>query len=145
MPSSSLGAPPVSSEEPGVQPLDKELDLGLEADDEGDGKKNQPGGDNSIIDLQEVEILQGIVNPGPGRRPPTMPKSGDKWDSAHLNGSGSSDSSGEDLDAKGVKNKKKGVTPTKAASNLSQWAEEDIDVVHQYRYKTDVDRFQMYR
>ena len=41
-------------------------------------------------------------------------------------------------------NKKKGATPTKAASNTSQWAEEDIDVVWQYRYMMDVDHFQMY-
>ena len=144
-PSSSLGAPPVGGEEPGAQPLDEELDLGLEADDKGDGEKNQPGGDDSAIDLQEVEILQGIVNPGAGGQPLTMPKSGDKRGSAHLDSSLSSDSSGEDLDAKGIKNKKKGATPTKVASNPSQWAEEDIDIVRQYRYKMDLDCFQTYR
>ena len=144
MPNSSLGAPPVSHEKPGTQPLDDELDLGLEADDKGDGKKNQPG-DDSIIDLQELEILLGIVNPGPGSQPLAMPKSGNKQGSAHLDCSGFSNSSGKDLDAKGVMNKKKGATPTKAASNTSQWAEEDIDVVWQYRYMTDMDRFQMYR
>ena len=143
-PSSSLGAPPVGSEEPGAQPLNKELDLGLEANNEGDREKNQPGGDDSVIDLQEVKILQGIVNPGPSRQPPTMPKLGDKQGLGHLNGSGSSDSSGEDLDAKGIKNKKKGATPTKAASNPSQWTDEDIDIVRQYRYKTDMDHFKMY-
>ena len=42
-------------------------------------------------------------------------------------------------------NKKKGVTPTKVASNTSQWAEEDIDVVRQYHYMTDVDHFQTYQ
>ena len=53
-PSSSLGAPPVGSEEPGAQPLNEELDLGLEADDKGDGEKNQPGSDDSVIDLQDL-------------------------------------------------------------------------------------------
>ena len=94
--------------------------------------------------LLTSKILQGIVNPGPGGQPPTMPKSGKKWDLAHLDGSGFSNSSGEDLDAKGVKNKKKGVMPTKTASNTSQWAEEDIGIVRQYRYMTDMDRFQTY-
>ena len=42
-------------------------------------------------------------------------------------------------------NKKKGAMPTKAASKTSQWAEEDIDVIRQYRYMTDVDCFQTYR
>ena len=41
--------------------------------------------------------------------------------------------------------KKKGSTPTKAPiSHPSQWAEEDIDVVRQTRYKTDLQRFQTY-
>ena len=71
----------------GCSPLDEELDLGLEADNEGDGEKNPPG-DDSVVDLQELEILQGIVNPSPGGQPPTTPKSGKKWGSAHLNGSG---------------------------------------------------------
>ena len=35
--------------------------------------------------------------------------------------------------------------PTKMASNTSQWIEEDIDVVHQIRYKTDRDQFQTYQ
>ena len=35
--------------------------------------------------------------------------------------------------------------PTKMASNISQWTEEDINVVHQIRYKTDLDRFQTYQ
>ena len=41
--------------------------------------------------------------------------------------------------------KKKGSTSTKASvSHPSQWAEEDIDVVRQTRYKTDLQRFQTY-
>ena len=118
VPSSSLGAPPVSREKPGAQPINDELDLGLEADDVGDGKKNQPD-DDSIINLQEPEILQGIVNPGPSSQPLATPKSGDKWGLANLDGSTFSNSSGEDLDTKGIMNKKKGATPTKAASNTS--------------------------
>ena len=52
----------------------------------------------------------------------------------------------EDLDAKGARPKKKGLTPTKAPiSHPSQWAEEDIDVVRQTHYKTDLQHFQTYR
>ena len=36
------------------------------------------------------------------------------------------------------------MTPTKA-SHPSQWRDEDIDVVCQIRYKTDLKRFQTYR
>ena len=61
-------------------------------------------------------------------------------------GSASSDSSVEDLDAKGARPKKKGSTPTKVPiSHPSQWAEEDIDIVRQTCYKTDLQRFQTYR
>ena len=50
------------------------------------------------------------------------------------------------MDAKGACSKKKGSTPTKAPiSHPSQWAEEDIDVVRQTRYKTDLQCFQTYR
>ena len=51
----------------------------------------------------------------------------------------SSDLSVEDLDTKGVRNKKKGMMPTKAAPNPSQWSDEDIDIVCQYRYQMDID------
>ena len=41
--------------------------------------------------------------------------------------------------------KKKGSTPTKAkVSHPGQWAEEDIDVMLQTRYKTDLQHFQTY-
>ena len=50
------------------------------------------------------------------------------------------------MDTKGARPKKKGSTPTKAPiSHPSQWAEEDIDVVRQTHYKTDLQRFQTYR
>ena len=71
------------------------------SNDEGHGEKDQPG-DDSVIDFWEVEILKGIINPGADNQPPTAPKSGNKQGPAQLNGSGSSDSSGEDLDAKGI-------------------------------------------
>ena len=144
VPSSSLCVPPANDEEPMSWPLGEELDLGLKANDEGDGEKNQPGGDDSVINLQEIEILQGIVNLGPSQEPLSMPKMGDNWSSAHLDGSSSSDSSGEDLDAKGIRIKKKWAMSTKATSNPRQWSEEDIDVVCQYHYKSDKDRFQIY-
>ena len=44
-----------------------------------------------------------------------------------------------------MKSNKKVLTPTKAAPNPSQWTKEDIDVMHHYCYKTDIDRFQTYR
>ena len=131
VPSSSLGAPPASNEEHGSQPLEEDLDMGLEANDKGDGEKDQPGND-SLINLGEVKILKGIINPGADDQLPTAPKSGNKQGSAHLDGgSGSSDLSGKDLDAKGIRSKKKGATPTKVMSNPSQWTNEYIDVVHQ--------------
>ena len=93
-----------------------------------------------------MEILKGIVKPGTNDQVPIMPKSGEKWGSGHLNGSVCSDSSGEDLDAKDARNRKKGSTPVKVgSSNTSQWTEEDIDVVHQIHYKTDLDQFQTYQ
>ena len=145
-PSSSLGTPPLDGEEPEMLPLDEDLDEGLEAEDKGDGDKDQLEGNDSIIDASELEILKGIVNPGANDEVPTMPKSGEKQGSGHLDGSVGSDLSGEDLDTKDARNKKKGFTPTKVGSaNTSQWTEEDIDVVHQIRYKTDLDRFQTYR
>ena len=50
------------------------------------------------------------------------------------------------MDAKGARPKKKGLTPTKApVSHPSQWAEEDIDIVRQTRYKMDLQHFQTYR
>ena len=75
-----------------------------------------------------------------------MPKAGDKRGPSHLEGgSASSDSSVEDLDTKGARPKKKGSTPTKAlGSHPSKWMDEDIDVVHQTRYKTDLQHFQTY-
>ena len=84
---------------------------------------------------KELEILQGILVQSQSQKPPLMPKSGDKWGLSQLDGSGSSESSGEDLDAKGIKSKKKGLTPTKATPNPSQWTADDIDVVHQYWYR----------
>ena len=145
MPRCALGTPPANDEECGSQPLDEDLDMGLKADDEGDGERDQPG-DDSMIALVEIEILKGIINPGIDDQPPTAPKSGNKRGLTHLDGSSSSsDSSDEDLDAKGIQSKKKGVTPTKVTSNPSQWTEEDIDIVCQIRYKTDLDCFQTYQ
>ena len=102
-------------------------------------------GDELEIDPEEVKMLKQIIKPAAGGQPSTAPKSGDKWGSTHLNGgSGSSDSSGEDLDAsRGARAKKKMSMPTKA-SHPNQWSEDDIDIVHQIRYKTDLQRFQTY-
>ena len=91
-------------------------------------------------------MLKQIIKPAAGGQPSTAPKLGDKRGSTHLDGSsGSSDSSGEDLDAsRGTQTKKKTLTPTKA-SHPNQWSEDDIDIVRQIRYKTDLQCFQTYR
>ena len=145
-PSSSLSAAPVEDEEHGSQLGDDHLDLGQEVDDEGDGEKDLAG-DETLPDTSELELLQEIIDPAAHDQPPSVPKSGDKRGPSHLDGgSASSDSSVEDLDTKGVCPKKKGSTPTKASgSHPSQWTDEDIDVVHQTRYKTDLQHFQTYR
>ena len=144
-PSSSLGVAPDEDEEHGSLLGDDHLDMGQEADDEGEGEKD-PTGDETLPDPSELELLQGIINPAAHNQLPPAPKSGDKRGPSHLDGgSASSDSSVEDLDAKGACPKKKGSTPMKASvSHPSQWAEEDIDVVRQTRYKTDLQYFQTY-
>ena len=145
MPSSAFGAPPGDEEDHGQGPIDEELDMGLEADDEAEGKKKLTAGDKSMIDPGEIELLKNIIKIPTSDQPSTAPKSGNKRGLTHLDsGSGSSDSSVEDLDAKGAWAKKKGVMPTKA-SHPSQWSDKDIDVVHQIRYKTDLKCFQTYR
>ena len=129
-PSSSLGATPDEDKECGSLLGDDNLDMGQEADDEEDGEKDLTG-DEILPDPSELKLLQGIINPAAHNQPPPAPKSGDKRGPSHLDGgSASSDSSIEDLDAKGARPKKKGSTPTKVLiSHPSQWAEEDIDVV----------------
>ena len=127
--------------------IDEELDMGLEADDEAKGEKEptEAAGDKSMIDPGEVELLKEIIKTPTGDQPSTAPKSGNKQGSTHLDGSsGSSDSSVEDLDARGTRAKKKVATPTKSL-HPSQWSDEDIDVVHQICYKTDLQCFQTYR
>ena len=147
VPSNAPGIPPGNKEDCSQEPIDEELDMGLEADDEAEGEKEltEATGDESMIDPGEVELLKEIIKIPTGDQPSTVPKSGDKQGSTHLDGgSGSSDSSVEDLDARGAWAKKKGATPTKA-SHPSQWSNKDIDVVHQICYKTDLKRFQTYR
>ena len=138
-PSSSLSAAPIDDEECGSQLGDDNLDLGQEADDEGDGEKDLAG-DETLPNPSELELLQGIIDPAAHNQPSPVPKSGDKRGPSHLDGgSASSDSSVEDLDAKGARHKKKGSMPTKASgSHPSQWTDEDIDIVRQTRYKTDL-------
>ena len=97
----SLSVPPLGGEGSGLQPLDEDLDAGLDADDEGDGEKDPTEGDDSLIDAAEVKILQGIINLGAQEQTPTLPQLGEKWGPSHLDGSIGSDSSAEDLDAKG--------------------------------------------
>ena len=140
---------PPGDEGAGGQGLfDEGLDMALEANDEANADKEQTEdvGNELDIDPEEVQMLKQIIKPAAGREPSTMPKSGNKRGSTHLNGgSGSLDSSGEDLDAsRGTRAKKKTSTPTKV-SHPNQWSDDDIDIVHQIRYKMDLQRFQTYR
>ena len=93
LPSSSLGAPPLEGEDPGLQALDKDLDTGLKADDKGDGEKDLGEGEDPNIDAAEIKMLQGIINLGTHDQAPSLPKSGEKRGSVHLETSISSDSS----------------------------------------------------
>ena len=119
---------------------DDKLDLGIEADDKGDGNKGAA--------REEVKMLMKIVKPvPPGEEPPATPKSGGKRSSTHLDGGvASSELSAEDLDASrsSARPKKKGGTPTKLTSP-NEWSREDINLVRQIQYKTDLQRFQTYR
>ena len=144
-PSSSLGTAPDEDEERGSLLGDDNLDMGQEADDKEDGEKD-PTGDETLPNPSELELLEGIIDPAAQNWLPPVPKSGNKRGPSHLDGgSASSDSSVEDLDAKGASPKKKGSTPMKApVSHPSQWAGEDTDVVRQTRYKTDLQHFQTY-
>ena len=121
----------------GLRPLDEDLDVGLDADNKGDGEKDPGEGEDLNIDATEVKILQGIINPSTHEQAPSLPKSGEKRGSGHLDGSISSNSSAEDLDAKDAQPKKKVLTPVKmASSNTGQWTDEDLNVVRQLCYKT---------
>ena len=102
MPSSAADTPPGDEEDGGRGSFDEELDMGLEANDEADGDKEptEDAGDKSQIDPGKIELLREIIKAPTGSKPSTAPKSGDKWGSTHLDGgSGSSESSSEDLDA----------------------------------------------
>ena len=90
-------------------------------------------------------MLKQIIKPTTSGQPSTVPKSGNKQGSTHLDGgSGSSDSSSEDLDAsRGARTKKKTSMPTKAL-HPNQWSEDDIDIVRQICYKMDLQCFQTY-
>ena len=141
-PSSALGAPPGDEEDGGL--LMKNWTW---ADNEVEGNKEptEDTGDESLINSGEIELFKGIIKSPTGDQPSTAPKSGDKWGSTHLDGSFiSSDSSIEDLDAsRGAWAKKKVATPTKT-SNPCQWSDEDIYIVRQIHYKTDLKCFQTY-
>ena len=144
-PSSALGPAPDDDEERGSQLGEDNLDIGQEANNKGNGKKDLAS-DETLPDPSELELLQEIIEPATHNQSPPVPKSGDKRGPSHLDGSSaSSDLAVEDLDAKGAHPKKKGLMPTKASgSHPSQWTDEDMDIVRQTRYKTDVQHFQTY-
>ena len=147
MPSSAAGASPGNEAAGGQGLFDQGLDMALEADDEADVDKEPTKDvrDELDIDPEEVQMLKQIIKPTASSEPSTAPKLGDKQGSTHLDGSsGSSDSSGEDLDAsRGARAKKKTSMPTKV-SHPNQWSDDDIDIVHQIRYKMDLQHFQTY-
>ena len=97
---SSLSTLPLEGKDPGLQPLDEDLDAGLEANDEGNGEKDPGEGKDPNIDATEIEILQDIINLGTHEQAPALPKSGEKRGSGHLKTSIGSDLSAEELDAK---------------------------------------------
>ena len=148
MPSSAAGTPPGNEGAGGRGLFDEELDMALEANNEANADKEptEDVGDKLEIDPEEVQMLKQIIKSAAGGQPPTATKSGDKQGSTYLDGgSDLSDSSGEDLDAsRGAQAKKNTSTPTKAL-HPNQWSEDDIDIVHQIRYKTDLQHFQTYR
>ena len=88
-PSSSLGTAPDNDEEHGSLLGDDNLDMGQEANDEGDGKKD-PTGDETLPDPSELELLQEIIDPAAHNQPPPAPKSGDKRGPSHLDGGSAS-------------------------------------------------------
>ena len=145
-PSSALCVAPDDDEERGSQLGDNNLDMGQEANDEGDGEKDLAG-DETLPDPSELKLLQEILDPATHNQSPPAPKSGDKRGPSLLDsGSASSDLSVEDLDAKGVRPKKKGSTSTKVSGlHPSQWTDEESDVMCQTSYKTDLQCFQTYR
>ena len=77
-----------------------DLDLGEEADDEGDPEKgtSKDGSVDPTLDADEMAILESIIlQAAPQSCPPVMPKSGDKWAATHFEGgSASSELSAED-------------------------------------------------
>ena len=136
----------MEGEDPGLWPLDEDLDTGLDADDEGNGEKDPGEGEDPNIDAAAIEILQGIINLGTPEQAPTLPKSGEKQGFGHLKTSIGSDLSAEDLDAKDAQPKKKVLTPVKvASSNTGEWTDEEVNLVRQIHDKTDLDHFQTYR
>ena len=148
MPSSAAGVPPVDEGVGGRGLFDEEFDMMLEADDKADAEREptEDIGDELDVDSEEVQMLNQIIKPAATSQPSTVPGSGDKQGSTHLDGgSSSSDLSGEDLDAsRGAQTKKKMSTPT-MVSHPNQWSKEDINIMHQIYYKTDLQCFQTSR
>ena len=84
-PSSALGVAPDDDEERGSQLGDDNLDMGQEADDEGDGEKDLAS-DETLPDPSELELLQEIIDPAAHNQLPPAPKSGNKRGPSHLDG-----------------------------------------------------------
>ena len=68
-PSSTLSTAPDDDEERGSQLGDDNLDMGQEADNEGDGEKD-PAGDETLPDPSKYELLQEIIDPATHNQSP---------------------------------------------------------------------------
>ena len=129
---------------------DEGLDLGEEADDEGEGEKGraEEASTKPAPDPDEMVRLKTIIKLGTsGEQPPAAPKTGGKQGSTHINGgAASSESSAVYLDVShsSTQPKKKGGTPTKVTSP-GDWSKEDVNIVCQIQYKADLQHFQTYR
>ena len=81
-PSSSLSVPPPDENIPLLLHYNDELELGMETDDEDDGRWPTSEGDQSKIDPKELETLEGVLAHSQKSTP--QPKSGNKWGSSQL-------------------------------------------------------------
>ena len=111
-------------------------EMEMDANDKGESGRCLPKEQHSQVNVDELKILEAEM--GHGQKPTPPPRAGDKQGSSQLDGSESSNSSGEDLDTMGSMGSKKVLMPTKMVPNPSQWKADDIDFVCQYQYKTDV-------
>ena len=110
----------------------------------GDGEKDPTEGDDSLIDAAEVKILQGIINLGAQEQTPTLHSWVRNGDPVILMVPSVPIRPLRTWMLRDTRPKRKGSTPVKVTSNTGQWTEEDLNVVCQLCYKTDLEHFQKY-